>query len=203
MPAPGDGVRMAGGTWMRRGWAAAVAVGLAVGSGPAAAGADAVLRSPHAGILSGAVAADQSGVVSATPRWAWPMDPPHVVTRPFEAPSTAYGPGHRGIDIAADPGTEVRAVADGTVSFAGVVVDRPVVSVQHAGGLVSSVEPVVPAVAAGDVVRAGQVIGTVAGEPRHEPSGGLHLGARLHGEYVDPALLLAALRHAVLLPLEP
>ncbi|MFT2706475.1 murein hydrolase activator EnvC family protein [Clavibacter zhangzhiyongii] len=143
------------------------------------------------------------GVVTATPRWSWPVDPPHVVTRPFEAPTTPYGPGHRGIDVAADPGAEVRAVADGTVSFAGVVVDRPVVSVQHAGGLVSSVEPVVPSVAAGDVVRAGQVIGTVAGEPRHEPSGGVHLGARLHGEYVDPAPLLAALRHAVLLPLDP
>ncbi|MFT2692697.1 murein hydrolase activator EnvC family protein [Clavibacter zhangzhiyongii] len=143
------------------------------------------------------------GVVAAAPRWSWPVDPPHVVTRPFEAPTTAYGPGHRGIDVAADPGAEVRAVADGTVSFAGVVVDRPVVSVQHAGGLVSSVEPVVPSVAAGDVVRAGQVIGTVAGEPRHEPSGGVHLGARLHGEYVDPAPLLAALRHAVLLPLDP
>ncbi|WP_445443854.1 murein hydrolase activator EnvC family protein [Clavibacter sp. km1a] len=131
------------------------------------------------------------------------MDPPHTVMRPFEAPTTAYGPGHRGIDIAAEPGAEVRAPADGTVSFAGVVVDRPVVSIRHADGLVSSVEPVVPAVSAGDAVVAGQLIGTVAAEPRHEPDGGLHLGARLHGEYVDPALLLAALRHAVLLPLDP
>ncbi|UUK64903.1 M23 family metallopeptidase [Clavibacter sepedonicus] len=131
------------------------------------------------------------------------MDPPHTVTRPFQAPTTTYGPGHRGIDIAVDPGAEVRAPADGTVSFAGVVVDRPVVSIRHADGLVSSVEPVVPLVAAGDSVVAGQVIGTLAESPRHERDGGLHLGARLHGEYVDPALLLAALQHAVLLPLDP
>jgi murein DD-endopeptidase MepM/ murein hydrolase activator NlpD len=166
-----------------------------------------------AGLLAGGIPPDAGGWASggstaaasspAAPRWAWPIAPPHTVTRPFEAPTTAYGPGHRGIDIAAEPGAEVRAPADGTVSFAGVVVDRPVVSIRHADGLVSSVEPVVPCVSAGDTVVAGQVVGAVAGEPRHEPAGGLHLGARLHGEYVDPALLLAALRHAVLLPLDP
>ncbi|MBE3078269.1 M23 family peptidase [Clavibacter michiganensis subsp. michiganensis] len=140
---------------------------------------------------------------AATPRWEWPVDPPHQVTRPFQAPTTAYGPGHRGIDIAVAPGDEVRAPAAGTVSFAGVVVERPVVSIRHADGYVSSVEPVVPLVAAGDAVVAGQVIGTLAASPRHAPDGGLHLGARLHGDYVDPALLLAALQHAVLLPLVP
>ncbi len=76
-------------------------------------------------------------------------------------------------------------------------------SIRHADGYVSSVEPVVPLVAAGDAVVAGQVIGTLAASPRHAPDGGLHLGARLHGDYVDPALLLAALQHAVLLPLVP
>jgi len=140
---------------------------------------------------------------TADPRWRWPVPPPHVITRPFIAPATPYGPGHRGADISADPGAEVLAPADGTVSFAGVVVDRPVISIRHADGLVSSMEPVVPAVATGDRVTAGQVIGTVADAPRREPDGGILLGARLQGEYVDPALLLASLRHAVLLPLVP
>ncbi len=182
---------MRGGAAMRRTCAVVLTAGLlAGGAGPGADGWAA----------GGRVAAASSPVAA---RWAWPVDPPHVVTRPFEAPATAYGPGHRGIDIAAEPGAAVRAPADGTVSFAGVVVDRPVVSIRHADGLVSSVEPVVPCVSAGDTVVAGQVVGALAGEPRHEPDGGLHLGARLHGEYVDPALLLAALRHAVLLPLDP
>jgi murein DD-endopeptidase MepM/ murein hydrolase activator NlpD len=153
--------------------------------------------------VRGSEPAAGAGSPQGAPRWLWPVAPPHAVTRPFEAPATAYGPGHRGIDIAATPGAEVHAPADGTVSFSGVVVDRPVVSIQHADGLVSSVEPVVPSVSAGEAVVAGQVIGTLADAPRHEPDGGLHLGARLHGEYVDPALLLAALRHAVLLPLGP
>ena len=149
------------------------------------------------------VDATPSSAEPLAPRWRWPVAPPHVITRPFSPPATAYGPGHRGVDIAADPGADVLAPADGTVSFAGVVVDRPVVSIRHADGLVSSLEPVVPAVATGDRVVAGQVIGTVASAPRHEPAGGVHLGARRDGEYVDPALLLAALRHAVLLPLDP
>jgi murein DD-endopeptidase MepM/ murein hydrolase activator NlpD len=182
---------MRGGVAKRRACAVVLTAGLLAGGIPPAA----------AGGTSGGPAAAASSPVA--PRWAWPVDPPHTVTRPFEAPTTAYGPGHRGIDIAAEPGARVRAPADGTVSFAGVVVDRPVVSIRHADGLVSSVEPVVPSVSAGDAVVAGQVIGTLADQPRHEPDGGLHLGARLHGEYVDPALLLAALRHAVLLPLDP
>ena len=188
----GEEGRMRSGDGRRRAGAAALAVGLLVGvttsSLPGRAAADAV------------AAEDRP---AATARWGWPVDPPHTVTRPFQAPTTEYGPGHRGIDIAVAPGAEVRAPADGIVSFAGVVVDRPLVSIRHADGLVSSVEPVVPLVAAGDAVVAGQVVGTLAAEPRHEPDGGLHLGARLHGEYVDPALLLAALRHAVLLPLDP
>jgi murein DD-endopeptidase MepM/ murein hydrolase activator NlpD len=176
----------------RRACAAAIVVGLLVGA-----------TAPDLAGRASADASHASTAVPARPRWGWPVDPPHTITRPFEAPTTAYGPGHRGIDIAVAPGAEVRAPADGIVSFAGVVVDRPVVSIRHADGLVSSVEPVVPLVAAGDPVVAGQVIGTLAASPRHEPDGGLHLGARLHGDYVDPALLLAALRHAVLLPLDP
>ncbi|MBF4623967.1 M23 family metallopeptidase [Clavibacter sp. VKM Ac-2872] len=183
---------MRGGDARRRARAAALLVGLLIG-----------LTMP--GSTDPATADGPPAAATATPaaRWAWPVDPPHAITRPFQAPTTAYGPGHRGIDIAAPPGAAVRAPADGTVSFAGFVVDRPAVSIRHADGLVSSLEPVVPAVAAGDVVVAGQVVGTLAAEPRHEPDGGLHLGARLHGDYVDPALLLAALRHAVLLPLDP
>ncbi len=134
------------------------------------------------------------------PRWEWPVAHPRPLTRPFEAPPTRYAAGHRGIDIAAVPGGTVSAPADGIVSFAGVVVDRPVVSIRHADGLVSSIEPVTAEVSAGDAVRSAQVIGVVA-------SGGhcdlrcVHFGVRLHGEYVNPLALLATIERAVLLPL--
>src|SRR5262249_41228396 len=51
--------------------------------------------------------------------WLPPVD--GAVVRPFQAPAFAYGPGHRGIDLAAAPGTPARAAGDGVVSFAGSV----------------------------------------------------------------------------------
>ncbi|WP_413319482.1 M23 family metallopeptidase [Agrococcus sp. 1P02AA] len=130
--------------------------------------------------------------------WVWPVDSRDVV-RAFDAPETAYGPGHRGIDISAPAGSAVVAPQDGTVRFAGPVAGRPVVSIEHAGGLVSSFEPVEPTVSAGDVVVAGEQIGVLlAGHAPGQPR--LHLGARLHGAYVDPLGLLGVER-PVLLPM--
>src|SRR5690625_7646389 len=73
-----------------------------------------------------------------TGRWQWPTPPPHEVVHAFDAPDHPYGPGHRGIDIAATAGEQVRAVEGGTVRFAGVVAGRGVVSVLHPDGLVST-----------------------------------------------------------------
>ncbi|WP_284233865.1 M23 family metallopeptidase [Arenivirga flava] len=136
-------------------------------------------------------------------RWSWPIGPPRTVVRDFEAPPTPYEAGHRGIDLRAAAGTEVLAPEDGVVHFAGVVVDRPVLSIRHADGLLSSFEPVATALAAGDAVRAGEVIGTVA-DDGHCAGGCLHVGARLDGtEYVSPLLFLGGVPRAVLLPTRP
>jgi murein DD-endopeptidase MepM/ murein hydrolase activator NlpD len=131
-------------------------------------------------------------------RWAWPVAAPHPIARPFVAPATQYGAGHRGIDIRAPAGTVVRAPADGVVHFAGFVVDRPVLSISHAGGVLSSFEPVEASVAAGDHVRRGQVIGVLLAG--HCSASCLHLGARIAGEYVNPLLFLGEVPRAVLLP---
>lgn len=134
------------------------------------------------------------------PPWGWPVAPPHQLLRGFEAPPTPYAAGHRGIDVTATAGGAVLAAADGIVGFAGMVVDRPVLSVRHGDGLVSSIEPVAATVQAGAEVRMGDTIGVVA-------SGGhcggrcVHFGVRLYGEYVNPMALLSALERAVLLPL--
>lgn len=130
--------------------------------------------------------------------WAWPVEPA-TVARAFEMAAGPYGPGHRGIDLEAAAGSAVVAPDDGTVRFAGPVAGRPVVSIEHAGGLVSSFEPVEPSVARGDVVRRGDRIGTLLAG--HVPgSTRLHLGARLAGQYVDPLPLLG-IERPVLLPL--
>lgn len=133
--------------------------------------------------------------------WSWPVPAPRLVLRHFHLPDP-YAAGHRGADLSAEPGTAVSAVADGVVRFAGTVAGRPVLSIEHAEGLVSSYEPVDALLAAGDPVRAGERIGTLSGTVRHPPHGGLHLGARLDGAYLDPVPLLAAPPAAVLLPLD-
>ena len=133
--------------------------------------------------------------------WAWPLALPHRVLREFRAPVSEYASGHRGVDLAAHTGDPVFAVADGTVTFSGIVVDRPAISLGHGDGLVSSVEPVLALVAAGDVVHRGQLIGRVA-TGAHCGDGCLHLGARASGRYVSPMRYLGRVPHAVLLPSE-
>src|SRR5690606_12268056 len=75
---------------------------------------------------------------AASHDWRWPVDAPRRIAQPFLAPATPYAAGHRGIDIHAAEGGDVLAAADGVVHFSGVVVDRPVLSVRHAGGFISS-----------------------------------------------------------------
>ena len=147
----------------------------------------------------GGSTAPLSSVTTAAEGWVWPVDGQRVVVRPFLAPSTPYGVGHRGVDLAASgAGVEVRAVTSGVVHFAGVVVDRPVITVRQ-GQVLATVEPVDPLVAAGDLVQAGDVIGTLL--PGHCARPCVHLGVRVAGEYVSPLLWLGGLQRAVLLPL--
>ena len=139
-----------------------------------------------------------AGVTAPTANWMWPVDPPRVVTRGYLAPATPWASGHRGIDIEASS-TVVYAPADGVVHFAGFVVDRPVLSIMHAGAVLSSFEPVTTTLVAGDRVRRGDIIGTL--EPGHcRVVLCLHLGARIGGEYVSPLLFLGGVPRSVLLP---
>ncbi|OZD09233.1 peptidase [Rhodococcus sp. 06-235-1A] len=130
-------------------------------------------------------------VASAVPgEFAWPLRPkPHVVT-PFDGPEHDWLPGHRGVDLAAEEGRSVLAVADGTVVFAGTVAGKPVVSVDHPGGLRSTYEPVVASVAAGTRVRRGSVLGSVASGHDSCSSTCLHWGIRRGRDYLDPTALV-------------
>lgn len=98
---------------------------------------------------------------------------------------------HSGIDISAPVGTEVMAVANGTV--ASVEQDDlmgTTVTIAHADGLESIYANLaaVPTVEAGDQVQVGDVIGatgtTAAAESARAPH--LHLEMRKDGESVDP-----------------
>lgn len=109
-----------------------------------------------------------------------------VIGHFFEAPATAYGPGHRGIDYEVAAGTRVRAAGSGTVTWAGSVAGNLSVTIDHGDGLettysiLSNIE-----VQRGMTVDQGRFIGSV--DRDHEANaGGLHFGVKLHDEYVDP-----------------
>lgn len=157
------------------------------------------------GLLAGAPAgAARGAVAAATSRagWSWPVPAPHPIVTPYRPPAEVWSAGHRGIDIGALAGAVVIAPEAGTVHYAGIVAGRPVLSLEHADGLLSSFEPVVATVARGDHVERGQPIGVL--DPGHcQPAACLHLGARLDGGYVSPLDYLGLPPRAVLLPTRP
>ena len=164
------------------------------------------------------------------PLWVSPTVEKPEVLRPFARPPAPWAAGHRGVDLEIRPAAEgapVLAPEEGTVSFAGKVVNRPVVSVKHPDGYISSFEPVRATLTAGDEVRAGETIGTLAtyetGEAQPAPKGPggaddasgpdrpgahhcdrpcLHWGVRHHGEYINPMRLITEVEPSVLLPVE-
>ncbi|QNE37544.1 M23 family metallopeptidase [Leifsonia shinshuensis] len=136
----------------------------------------------------------------ASARWSWPLSPPRVVGA-YAAPPSPYAAGHRGIDLAARPGATVTAPSDATVHFVGVVVDRPVLTLDHGSGVLSSYEPLAAAgLAVGDRVTRGMPLGVV-GEGAHCSGACLHVGVRVDGEYASPLLFFERLPRSVLLPL--
>lgn len=138
-----------------------------------------------------------------TERFHWPLAPPHPVLRRFQAPSTPWGPGHRGVDLGGRPAEPVLAAGSGLVLYAGPLADRSLVSIEHAGGLRTTYEPVRPTVRVGDHVERGQVIGTLLpghpGCPARPPTVCLHWGVHRESVYLDP-LRLVDTGHVRLLP---
>lgn len=131
--------------------------------------------------------------------WRWPLDGPRSVAAPFRAPAHEFGAGHRGVDIVTAVGREIRAPADGVVAFRGTVVDRPVLTIDHGSGYVSTYEPLDSLLRTGDTVTAGDPIGIVT-QGGHSAVGTLHLGVRLDGVYINPLLLFGTPARAILLP---
>lgn len=127
---------------------------------------------------------------------SWPVT--GRVVRGFDPPEPNWLPGHRGVDLAADPGSTVRTPRDGIVAFAGRVAGTPVVVIGH-GAIRATYQPVEAAVTVGSSVTAGQAIGRIDSGATHCAMACLHWGALVGERYVDPLILLGS-PHVVLLP---
>jgi murein DD-endopeptidase MepM/ murein hydrolase activator NlpD len=120
-------------------------------------------------------------IVSLLLLWTRPVDGP--VVRPFVAPISCFGPGHRGVDFKARPGTPVRAAGNGIVVFAGTIAHQRYVVILHLGDLRTSYSYLRSSkVRRGQRVHEGEVIGTTGRRA-------LHFGLRHGPDYEDPMTL--------------
>ena len=143
-------------------------------------------------------AAALTAMILAAPAasWTWPAD--GQVIRAFSLGDDPYAGGqHRGIDIAADSGSGVRAPAAGTVSFAGTVPGngRTVTIRTGDGYAVTLVGLGSIGVKKNAFVSEGETVGTVAPAPDEITPANVHLGIRIASDpngYLDPITLLPA-----------
>jgi len=121
-------------------------------------------------------------------RWQWPTGAPVPVASSFSPPARDWLPGRRGVTLAYAGGSPVYACDGGTVTFAGRVAGRGVVTIMHEvrGRTVwSTYLPLEPSVSVGDRVSKGALIGVV-----EEGSDTLHWGAKTGPRsYIDPIRL--------------
>lgn len=145
-------------------------------------------------VASWVFASDQASAYSVVP----PVQPV-VVETSFAPPKSRWGVGHRGVDLSAAVGQEVKAIADGVVIYAADLAGRPVISIKH-GFVRSTYEPVIASVRVGHLVASGQTIGYLAaGHPSCLKSC-LHFSVKTDDGYLHPLMVLGEYRFPVLRP---
>jgi murein DD-endopeptidase MepM/ murein hydrolase activator NlpD len=140
---------------------------------------------------------------SASDLWMVPVDSPQLV-RQFLQPTADWSAGHRGVDYLVTIGQPVFAPHDGEVTFSGTVVNRSIVSIRHSNGILTSLEPLCPSVAAGDEVKTGDQIGTVCFPDAYQSHCGLdtclHFSMRTNNGYLSPLVKIGGLSPSRLNP---
>jgi len=173
-----------------------------------------------AALLAAGVAAPAAAPVAApaavAERLSWaPVEPqsPRVpalwmpvtgpLVRGFDARAGPYGPGHRGIDIAAPVGELVGAPAAGRVVFAGPVAGVTWVTLEVAPGVLVTLGPLLDPVATATRVRSKAPVGRIGPGHAATPAApaALHLSVRVDGVYVDPLVYLVDRPRPRLVPL--
>ena len=139
-------------------------------------------------------------VAGCETRFVWPLRGASqaTMTAVFAPPARPWLPGHRGVDLSADTGAELVSPAQGTVSFAGRVGGKDVVSIRHGDGHgTTTYEPAVASVRVGASVRRGEPFGRVEGDSDHCGGSCLHWGLRVGDGYADPTALTRPRRIAL------
>lgn len=153
------------------------------------------------------LAAGNNEIQAPSAGFSWPLEPPHRVLRGFEAPQVRWGPGHRGVDLAAPQGSALHAPADGTVTFSGSVAGVKALTLHHPEGFDTTYEPIDDGLKVGTAVHRGDVIGKLGDfhtlDAGHCSESCLHWGYKVgDGQYRDPLTLVQGVL-PVLLPIIP
>lgn len=127
--------------------------------------------------------------------WVLPVKPPVQLEGIYRAPVTKYAAGHRGIDYRVKEGQQLLAPFDGEVYFLGQVARKPVITLIHSGGYLTSYEPACSTLGKGEAVKQKQVFASVcsSGYQSHCRVLCLHYGMRLGENYLSPLSLAGAL----------
>ena len=135
-----------------------------------------------------------SGAGEPDPVGVWPLSPVPTIVERFAAPTSAWGAGHRGVDLLGYVGQTVMAALPGRVSFSGVLAGRGVIVVDD-GVTRTTYEPVAAVVPVGAVLDAGAPIGSLTSTQSHcVPSACLHWGWIRDADdtYLDPLRLVGS-----------
>ena len=124
-------------------------------------------------------------IARAAGDWVWPVVGP--IVRGFDPPTSPFGSGHRGIDIAAAPATVLVAPEAGQVTFAGPVGGELFVTIDHGDGVRSTMSWLSAIlVRRNDLVERGQPVAVSGHGHTALDTPHVHFGVRLGETYVDP-----------------
>lgn len=142
-------------------------------------------------VLTAALSLGPAASAHAAPSSGWQLPLPGSarLLRPFDPPAEQWSAGHRGVDLAAAPGTDVLAAGPGVVTFAGRVAGIGVVTVAH-GDLRTTYQPVRATVRSGASVTTGEPLGVLGRGGHCGDRGCLHWGLLRGDDYLDPMSLL-------------
>ena len=146
-----------------------------------------------------------SAPLPANSAWQLPLEAPFELINQYRQPNSDYSAGHRGVDYQVSLDQAILAPADGVVYFAGMVVNRSLLSIKHGSAISTEFEPVCATVSPGQAVLRGQIVAkvcdaTVTYQQHCFAVRCLHFAMKLNGKYLSPLALIGRMNPSRLLP---